>query len=128
MADKKPFESQDVLVVAKDDAIRRALTRVFTNCGATVYCERDGHEALKQQRKLRCRVIVFCNDIQRGGAQWFAHQLRVKNIADSDVLWYIGDKPITYMDGYTSRPFKPVVLVKAIAYNLAVVDDLKKAE
>ncbi|SMF51859.1 hypothetical protein [Pseudobacteriovorax antillogorgiicola] len=127
MPKKKPFEGHKVLIVSQNDNIKRVLTKVFHNCGAQIFTESDGHQALRAVRKLKTEIVIFSNDVQRGGAKWFAHQLRTKHITDADILWYIGNQKIPLMDGFTRRPFKPVSLVKPLAYNLAVLDDLRRA-
>lgn len=114
---KKPaqvFENIKIIILSENDNLTAVLTKAFTNRGGSVKSFSNGKDAVAEATKEHCHVLVATNDVKYNDANWVAHEIRYKNVAQIDLLWYIGNKKIKKMDGFIKKPFRPIALLTPI--------------
>ena len=112
------FQGIRVAIVTNTDSIERVLTKAFTNRGAEVEVFVGGSEMLTRAQEVHFHALVVSDDIVYTGIEWIVRECILQKRVDIDSYWTVGKKAVPRMDGFVSKPFRPVELLKPIHENL----------
>ena len=108
------FKGVRVAIVTNTNSIERVLTKAFTNRGAEVEVFAGGSEMLTRAQQVHFHALVVSDDILYTGIEWIVRECIIQKRVDMDSYWAVGKKEVSRMDGFISKPFRPIELLKPI--------------